>query len=203
MSVYHWILLTGFTIFIISMILLLYGLSVKRVHDPSPARGNSHLGITYSLTKAMSPFKKESAIKHLPTYIAGLIYHLGTFLCFFLLIFFFFDFRPPLWLSHISIFISLISSICGIGILIKRMVLVKLRTLSNPDDYISNLLVTGFQIITGLTLLLNLNSPLLFIYSALLLLYIPVGKLRHSIFFFTSRVQLGKFYGKRGIWPIK
>ncbi len=36
----------------------------------------------------------------------------------------------------------------GIGIFVKRVVIGKMRSLSNPDDYLSNLLVTLFQLST-------------------------------------------------------
>jgi len=40
-----------------------------------------------------------------------------------------------------------------------------------------------------------------YVTAALLLLYIPVGKLRHLVYFFAARYQLGYFYGWRGSWP--
>jgi hypothetical protein len=43
----------------------------------------------------------------------------------------------------------------------------------------------------------------LFIYAAFLFLYIPFGKLKHTVYFFSSRIYLGKFFGKRGVWPVK
>ncbi len=59
--------------------------------------GAAGAGIVYSFTGAMDPRKKESAYLHLPTYTAGLIYHLGTFVSFLLFaLFFFFDARRRL-----------------------------------------------------------------------------------------------------------
>jgi hypothetical protein len=78
-----------------------------------------------------------------------------------------------------------------------------LRDLSDPDDYISNLLVTIFQIMTGLVILMHRLVPAYFIMASLLLIYFPFGKLKHSIYFFAARYHLGFFYGWRGIWPPK
>jgi len=97
----------------------------------------------------------------------------------------------------------LISFSCGIGILIKRLLKKGLRDLSNPDDYLSNLLVTGFQLMTGIVLLWNQAYPAYFILSSLLLLYFPLSKLKHAIYFFAARYHLGFFFGWRGIWPPK
>jgi len=132
-----------------------------------------------------------------------MIFHIGTFISFFWLIILFFNIRTYDILIYLSAAFIALASICGISILIKRMLKKELRQLSNPDDYISNMFVTAFQIITAVTLFFRFSSSLLFIFSAVLFIYMPVGKLRHSIFFFTSRIHLGKFFGKRGVWPVK
>jgi hypothetical protein len=33
------------------------------------------------------------------------------------------------------------------------------------------------------------------------MLYIPAGKLRHTVYFFAARYHLGYFFGWRGVWP--
>jgi hypothetical protein len=42
-----------------------------------------------------------------------------------------------------------------------------------------------------------------FIFAGVLFLYLPSGKLKHSLYFFAARYHLGFFYGWRGIWPLK
>ena len=161
------------------------------------------MAIRYSFTKAMSPAKKESAYLHIPTYVAGIVFHLGAFLSFTL--FFVAWFYTP-GSGIISLMISgflLISVICGTGILVKRMFKKTLREISNIDDYISNILVTFLQLVSALWLL---NPGLLswyFLALSLVLLYFPLGKLKHAFYFFAARYQLGLFYGRRGVWPPK
>jgi nitrate reductase gamma subunit len=121
--------------------------------DYAPPSGSIKAGIQYSFTGAMSPLKKESAFLHLPTYTAGIIYHIGTFISVFLIFILWADVIFPPALSWGLASFMLVSALCGIGILFKRMIKKGLRELSNPDDYISNVLVTVFQILTGLTLL--------------------------------------------------
>ena len=151
----------------------------------------------------MSPGKKESAYLHLPTYTAGLLYHAGTFVSVGL-------FFPLLLNAHIEGFllwsvtgILAVSGLSGIGILTKRMVLPKLRGLSNLDDYVSNVLVTLLQISTLVMLVLGAFAPFYFVSASLLLLYLPLGKLKHALYFFAARYHLGLFYGWRGVWPLK
>ena len=171
--------------------------------DLSTPTGNTGAATRHAFTGAMSPAKKESAFLHLPTYMAGIIYHLGTFLSIALFFFFIFNVNMPsnvLWLVAVLL---VISGLCGFGILFKRMLKAQLRALSIADDYISNILVSVFQLITA-TALLNHNPDVFYyIISGLLFLYIPVGKLKHTIYFFAARYHLGFFFGQRGVWPPK
>lgn len=171
--------------------------------DYSYKKGNLKSALVYSLTGSMNPLKKESAYLHLPTYTAGLLYHIGTFISVVLYFLFFFNIRFPDTLQWIFFFVLIITGFSGLGIFLKRISMKKLRFLSNPDDYISNLLVTMFQIFTLLMLINESVSPYYFICTALLFLYIPLGKLKHSLYFFAARYQLGIFYGWRGVWPEK
>lgn len=170
-------------------------------HDYSRPLGNPGDGIRYSFLGAMNPAHKESAYLHLPTYAAGLIFHLGTFLSFALLPFFFFEFQLSGLVSKTIIVILAVSGSCGIGIFVKRIALKKLRSLSNPDDYVSNLLVTLFQSCTIVVVANESFAPIYFVFAGLLLLYLPLGKLRHFLYFFVARYQLGFHYGWRGVWP--
>ena len=170
--------------------------------DYSEPIGNAGSGVAYSFTGAMNPRKKESAYLHIPTYTAGIIYHLGTFLS--LALFFYFLFH--LQFNHIlNLLITgflIISGACGIGIFVKRIVKDELKSISNPDDFISNLLVTVFQWLTVANLNLN-TAEVYFIWASILFLYLPLGKLKHTIYFFAARYNLGNFYGKRDVWPPK
>jgi hypothetical protein len=201
---YHWIAIGSLGIFLISssvhfIRLVLLG---KPVDYSSPA-GKIAPSIKYSFTGAMNPLKKETAYLHLPTYLAGIFYHLGTFLSIALFFLIFANVSFPYILSFLIALFLLISFACGTGILIKRMVVKGLRDLSAPDDYISNLLVTFFQLVTGYVFVWHQLYPVYFFLSSLLLLYFPLGKLKHAIYFFAARYHLGFFYGRRGTWPQK
>lgn len=167
--------------------------------DYSKTKGNVNSAVKYSYTGGMSPAKKESAYLHLPTYIAGMLFHVGTFLS---LALFLINLFEPEYNHILKIFISvvlLLSGNSGLFILIKRIVKTELRSLSNADDYISNVIVTLFQFAT--IIYLFVPNSLYFVISGTLFLYLPVGKLKHTIYFFAARYHLGLFYGKRGVWP--
>jgi len=191
--------------FSISAVILLF-MFIKAITrnpiDPSEAKGSKTKGIVYSITAGMSPLKKETANKHWPTYIAGISYHSGIFLGFFWIFIHLSNIPLVSLIYSFSRVIFIISVMCGMGILLKRIINKKLRYLSNPDDYISNALVTGFLTVSLLNLYTIDLKPLLFYYSAFLFLYIPIGKLKHAAYFILARIYLGLFYGKRGVWPL-
>lgn len=169
----------------------------------SRIKGDISKAVRFSMTGAMNPSKKESAFLHLPTYTAGVIYHLGTFLS--ILLFFLILIDVPVS-KPLNLFLSLflfLTTTCGIGIFIKRVVQRKLRSLSNPDDYISNGLVTLFQLLSAIILISSDIKMLYFLGSSILLFYLPAGKLKHAVYFFAARYHLGFFYGSRDVWPPK
>lgn len=204
MMLYKIISLTAFLICFVT--LTYHFLRLVRLGPPkdySQKKGNLSAAISYSFVGAMSPSKKESAYMHLPTYTAGLLYHFGTFVSLVLYFLFLFNVRLANSIHWIIIFVLIASVLSGLGIFIKRTAVKKVRHLSNIDDYISNLIVTIFQLITLMALADGNYAPYYFIVTSLLFLYLPIGKLKHSLYFFAARYHLGFFYGWRGIWPLK
>ena len=192
--------------------------------DLSQKSGNVTQGVVYSNTVAMLPNKKESAYMHIPTFTAGVIFHLGTFLaffCFLILII------TPVWgLFFYYTIISAIIAIClwisfcfGVGLIIKRLVSKQLRPISNMDDFISVCFTALFQKFSALLFTVfafhdyfhqyfsfdmhNVIICAYYLMSALLFFYVPFGKLRHFVYYFAARYHLGFFYGRRGTWPAK
>lgn len=169
--------------------------------DMAPPVQSSGRAIAYSFSGAMSPAKKESAFLHLPTYTAGILFHLGTFLAILLFIGNLVGLNLTGWPARIAATALLVSFACGAGMLVKRILKPGLRNLSNPDDYISNILVTIFHLLTALSLVIQgLEGPY-FVSAGLVCLIFPFSKLKHAVYFFAARYHLGLFFGRRGVWP--
>jgi len=204
MDWYYWLAIVSLSVCLLSCIYHAYRI-ISMGNPPEYARraGNIGKAVRYSFTGAMSPKVKESAYLHMPTYFAGIIYHLGTFLAIFLFIASLFNIWSQGWFMWIAVAMLSAAGISGIAILIKRFSKHELRALSNPDDYISNILVTAFQFITVIAMVNPQYIPAYFIIVSLLMLYFPLGKLKHAVYFFAARYHLGLFYGWRGVWPPK
>ena len=214
-------LILCFTLCLIHFIKLVKLGAPKDLAEPS---GDITAGVIYSNTGAMSPKNKESAYKHFPTYTAGIVFHLGTFLalvCFLLLLFdsvWGFFFRNIIFSSLIALAVW-VSSFCGTGLFIKRLTSKKLRPISNMDDYFSIILVTLFHLSSAILFTTfvfhdyfheffprNFHEGIICAYyliATLLFLYLPFGKLKHTVYYFAARFHLGFFYGIRGTWPPK
>jgi hypothetical protein len=192
--------------------------------DLSEESGSVSAGVLYSNTGAMLPKQKESAYLHLPTYTAGMLFHLGSFLALFIFLFLFFDavwgffFKYAIFSSLIALFLWF-TSCCGIGLVLKRFTSKKLRPFSNIDDYLSVILVTFFHLISALLFTAfafhdlfhhyfssNIHAGIIWAYYivfTLFFFYLPLGKLKHAVYYFAARYHLGFFYGRRGTWPPK
>lgn len=192
--------------------LLVYFTRIVRLGKPkdlSEKSGDVNKGILYSNTVAMMPQNKESAYLHFPSYATGMLFHIGTFSCFLIWILSFFPFFNE-WLQsgtciHLIIpAILAITCISGYILLFKRIFSKSLKGWSNPDDYISNAVTSTFQLMTILYLVMPTCSAIVSLYyiiCAILFVYLPLGKLRHVVFYFAARYHLGFFYGWRNVWP--
>lgn len=184
---------------LVRLLIKVYSYGRSPLH--SSPQGDWKKGVMYAFGQGMLPWEKESAKKHLLTYAAGFLYHFGIFSAF-----------AYLWLTVVQLSLSrpvlLVLQIfmasglvCGVGILLKRVFIEYMRRISCWDDYIANSLVDLFLLLAFLdSLTVNLRL-VLYIEAIVMLLYIPLGKIRHCFFFFYSRLLFGHFFGRRGIFP--
>lgn len=165
------------------------------------SKADPRKGVSYALGQGMMPWEKESAKKHIPTYMVGFLYHFGIFAAFFHLILRILSIQIGNLVQIPLTILILVGFISGFGLLLKRSSFNYMRKISYPDDFIANILVDIFLIFSIADLYFT-DFRLLFYLSAIILfLYIPVGKIRHCFFFFYSRILFGRFFGRRGVYP--
>lgn len=169
-------------------------------HSYSKSRGSAYKGIIYALSKSMLPWEKESALKHILSYTAGVIFHLGIFVSSGYLFITLFQHQ-----LNDSIRIALqslitISLITGVSLLVKRLLLKKMRSISCLDDYISNILVLLFLLTSVIHLHNQGLTAIYYIEAIILFIYIPAGKIRHCFFFFITRILFGSYFGRRQVF---
>jgi hypothetical protein len=191
---------------LLSVIALLYLVLKSRALGQRPLyavpAGSATRGIWYAFTTGMLPSHKESAGRHLPTFLTGIIYHLGILGGFALLVMGVLVDQPSGAVMLSARLLLLAGLLAGLGLLGKRLVVRYMRKISVADDLLSNLLVNLF--LAGGIAVTFRESALAVWYGAtiVLLLYIPLGKIRHCVFFFYARGKIGAFFGRRGVFGV-
>jgi hypothetical protein len=61
--------------------------------------------------------------------------------------------------------------------------------------------VTFFILTSGLALVFEACVVPMYILAAITFAYVPLGKIRHCLYFFFSRTFFGKFFGRRAVYP--
>jgi hypothetical protein len=167
--------------------------------DHAPAKGDPMRGILYAFTLGMAPWAKESTRRHPIAYLRGIAFHMGIFAALAAV------FTSPWWdivpafmrigLAIISGFGALMG-IAGVGM---RMAEENLRELSTADDHAAVWAVTIFSAATCFALLSSLWLPVMYVTAGAMMIYAPLSKIRHCVYFFFSRRFFGLFIGRRAV----
>lgn len=167
----------------------------------APPAGDAAAGARYAFTKGMLPQAKESVRTHLPSYAAGLVFHGGAFASFALLAASLAGFEPGSALVRLGGAAAGAGALAGLGLVGKRIASPVLRGLSSPDDYVANVLTSVFAALASVAAFLPDARGAWLVAGVALLLYVPLGKIRHCLLFFPARYEMGRFFGRRGTFP--
>lgn len=169
--------------------------------DRSPIKGNLSHGITYAFTTGMMPWAKESTRIHMLAYLRGIGFHVGVFAAIGAVLLSPFWGWLPLLLQQLLFWVLLLGAILGAAGGVMRIAERNLRGLSLPDDHFAVWLTTLFILMTGLALVNKAFTVPMYLLSAATFVYVPLGKIRHCLYFFFSRLFFGRFFGRRAVFP--
>ncbi|MGZ6316127.1 MAG: hypothetical protein ACXWNQ_02615 [Anaerolineales bacterium] len=169
--------------------------------DKSPLKGDPQQGIRYAFTLGMMPWAKESTRIHMVAYLRGIGFHMGIFAALGALLISPFWTLLPRELTVLLLVVLGISSLLGAAGGVMRLAEHNLRGLSTPDDHFAVRLVTIWMAVSALAVWNSAFLAAFYILSAITLAYIPLGKIRHCLYFFFSRTFFGKFFGRRAVFP--
>lgn len=88
-------------------------------------------------------------------------------------------------------------------LLLHRIRKTDLAAISVPDDYIASVMTLLLMCVAFLNEINSISHSQLTAFAILFFIYFPLGKLRHSVFFFAARYDLGKRLGYRGTYPTR
>ncbi len=167
--------------------------------DRSLPKDSGLKGVLYAFTLGMAPWSKESTQIHAVAYLRGIAFHVGIFAGLAALL------ASP-WLDAFpGIVRVLFAIITGMGAVmgvaggVMRIVEHNLSAISTKDDHASVWLVTVFLAAMTAALLSTAWVPLMWIVAAAMLVYAPLGKIRHCIYFYFGRLFYGLHVGRRGV----
>lgn len=169
--------------------------------DNSLIKGNIPHGIQYAFTTGMMPWAKESTRIHMLAYLRGIGFHVGIFAAIAAVIVSpFWNYFPPL-LSQALFWVLVLGAVLGAVGGIMRIAEHNLRGLSLPDDHFAVWLTTLFILVSGLAVFNKTLMIPMYVISAITFVYVPLGKIRHCLYFFFARIFFGKFFGRRAVFP--
>lgn len=162
----------------------------------SPARG-----VLYAFTGAMTPAHKESIRLYPLEFALGLILHVPVFITLAATLLTIANPAAGGALIAATRVAALVGFAAGVCLLIRRLRRADLRHISTPDDYAAIVATSGLLMAAGLLPMTAAGQAALLSCAALLFVYVPLGKLRHVVFFFLARAEYGRRLGYRGVYP--
>lgn len=204
LQVAAYILVAGTIWRIVGIVLL------KEAKDFSEPRGRGGLGaalkVIYTRSFTAHPFKRATMYPKMLAYVQ----HLGLFAVVFLfvphIVFFegFLGFDWPGLPNSVIYVLGVAAVVASFALLVRRVTSPVLRLISNFDDYFSGF-VAVFPLLTGLFIPVRPSfiqySDLLAIHIlsvALLMIWLPFGKLGHAFLVFVTRGTTGMVFERRG-----
>jgi nitrate reductase gamma subunit len=187
--------------FVTLIVMVLRTSAFGRKRTYAHPQGSGFAGIVYAFGQGMLPWEKESASKHIWTYIGGTLYHLGILTAMLFLATVLLHISSGPTVLQIVRIILVIGGLSGVALLIKRMLKPHMRSLSGGDDYLANILIDFFLFLALATTFAETILVPFAVTAIIIFIYIPFGKIRHCVFFFYSRVLFGTYFGRRGVLP--
>lgn len=169
--------------------------------DYSQRVGDPLRGILYSFTAAMLPTHKETVRLHPGKFAIGMLMHIGVFVSLLALLGSLVAPEMGSRAFHLIRPLNGLALIAALYLLIRRASSETMRAMSSPEDYLAILATAGFLLLSLLWSAHEFVPRAGWLYMTLLFVYLPLGKLRHAVFFFAARGDYGRRLGYRGVYP--
>ena len=183
--------------------------------DRIPAKGSKAVGVVKSFLKAILiwpfiPWVKNTFKRNPLIYIGGGLFHLGLFVVIFLGTPHMLVWKSLLKFGWPTLPLPIVDWLAVAGIvgmlilLINRLIHPVLKLISGPAEYLAWLMVfipmvTGYMMTHHLWFQYEVLFSLHMLAVDFLLIWIPLSRISHFMFYFFARVIHGQEFGKRGV----
>jgi nitrate reductase gamma subunit len=183
--------------------------------DRVPARGSKAGGVARSFLKGLLiwpfiPWVKQTFTRNPVIYLAGGLFHLGLFAVIFLGTAHMLVWKSLLGFGWPTLPLPIVDWLAAgaiaamIALLIHRLVNPVMRLISGPAEYLSWLMVF-LPMVSGYILTHHVWFPYELAFTLhmwsinLMLVWIPLSRISHFMFYFFARAIHGQEFGKRGV----
>ncbi|MFN2235271.1 MAG: hypothetical protein ACK2U1_13675 [Anaerolineales bacterium] len=183
--------------------------------DRIPTKGSKAAGVVKSFFKAILiwpfiPWVKNTFKRNPLIYIGGGLFHLGLFVVIFLGTPHMLVWKSLLKFGWPTLPLPIVDWLAVAGIvgmlilLINRLIHPVLKLISGPAEYLAWLMVfipmvTGYMMTHHLWFQYEVLFSLHMLAVDMLLIWIPLSRISHFMFYFFARVIHGQEFGKRGV----
>jgi len=211
--------------FKVSLLLFIAGMTYRLVRvvflgwhpDRVPARGSKLGGVIKSFLKGILiwpfvPFMKNTFTRNPVVYIAGGLFHLALFVVLILGTAHMLVWKSLLGFGWRTLPLPIVDWMAAVGIIaiivlfINRLVNPVLKLITGPAEWL-NLIVVFIPMVTGYIMTHHLWFRYEVLFSLhmisvnLLLIWIPLSRISHFMFYFFSKAIHGADFGKRAVSP--
>jgi len=176
-------------------------LSLRLGKDISTPKGDRNLGIRRSLLSNFTPWGMESSKSKPFGWFEFAFLHLGVVSA--ITASFLIPYLPGLMIAPLTQIFTLftaLGSLAALSRFIKRVSKPEMRVISSWDDYFSSLMVTVWLAVATYALLGNTNALVAFMFITIgLLIYVPMSKISHYLYWPFTRYYFGAHFGRRGV----
>jgi hypothetical protein len=163
-------------------------------------RGPAWRGAAYLFGPGMNPRAKDGARRHPLVLAGGVAYHAAIGVALLLTVFILTGVRLTAVVHGAMAVVLVAGAAAGAGLAARRARSEALRRISVPDDFVSNGLVTVVLAAGAAADFSPRLEPVFLLAVSALLLYAPLGKIRHCVFYPLARLSLGLMLGRRGVY---
>jgi len=185
--------------------------------DRVPSRGSKTTGVIKTYAKAFLilpfyPWVKNTFNRNPVIYLAGGLFHLGLFVVIFLGTAHMLVWKSLLGFGWPTLALPIVDWMAAVGIvamialLINRLVNPVLKLISGPAEYLNWLfvflpMVSGYMMTHHLWFRYEVLFSLHMLAVDVMLIWIPLSRISHFMFYFFARTIHGVEFGKRAVSP--
>jgi len=175
----------------------------RLVKEISIPKGDPQKGAMCSLTVNIRPGAMESSRNLTDNWLEFIVFHVGIVAA--ILVSFIIPYWPELLLptavTGAFMIVMGLGFLAGVVRMVKKFSKPEKRIISSKDDFFSIIIINIFLLLGTAAMTGNHGIVIAFlVFTTFLLIYVPLSKISHYLYWPFARYFMGKHFGRRGIY---